>query len=159
VDHPPVTISIINLSQRPEAIEQLARWHFQQWQSLYPADDVGDFAAELQQSLGLAQIPSTWILADPQTVYGSVSIFERDLDSDTTLTPWLANLWVHPELRGKGWGRRLVQHTCTQARLAGIARLHLFTTEHAQYYAAMGWQTLYEGDSHGQAITVMRYTA
>jgi predicted N-acetyltransferase YhbS len=148
-------LEIIDLSLYPGAIRQLAVWHYRQWYSLYPSDTIDLFAEDLGKSLGPEPVPSTWVLVEQESVYGSVSVIEYDLDSDRTQSPWLSSLWVHPSVRGFGWGKKLVEHACAQASLAGIRRLYLFTPEHTEFYLALGWKTLYETKSQGAAITVM----
>jgi len=42
---------------------------------------------------------------------------------------YLQDLFVSPELRGSGIGRRLIEHVYAQARAAGAARVHWLTHE------------------------------
>jgi GNAT superfamily N-acetyltransferase len=148
-------LEIVDLSRCPAAIRPLAEWHYREWYSLYPRDTIDTFAEDLGKSMGPEPVPSTWVLVEEQAVYGSVSIIQYDLDTDLTRTPWLSSLWVHPAVRGGGWGKKLLRHACLQAYRAGIPRLYLFTPEHTAFYLAQGWQTLYQTQSQGSAITVM----
>lgn len=150
-----IVADILPLSARPQAIDILARAHLSEWRELYPEDTVASFATDLERSLGSDPVPSTWVLVAGTRVIGSVSLIEHDLDSRPELTPWLANLWVDREWRGRGLGKRLVLHACEQGRLRGLERLYLYTPEHALFYEALGWETLAVSTKNGVAITLM----
>ncbi|MDO8861055.1 GNAT family N-acetyltransferase [Haliea sp. E1-2-M8] len=146
---------ILPLSDMPQAIDILAEAHLAEWRELYPEDTVASFAEDLAHSLGTDPVPSTWVLVAGSAVIGSVSLVEQDLDSRPELTPWLANLWVDREWRGRGLGKRLVLHACEQGRLRGLERLYLYTPEHAAFYQALGWETLAISTKNGVPITLM----
>lgn len=150
-----IVADILPLSDRPQAIDILATAHLAEWRELYPGDTVASFARDLARSLGTEPIPSTWVLAAASTVIGSVSLIAQDLDSRPELTPWLANLWVDREWRGRGLGRQLVHHACEQGRLRGLERLYLYTPEHASFYQRLGWEHLANSSKNGVAITLM----
>ncbi|MEQ9393647.1 GNAT family N-acetyltransferase [Haliea sp.] len=152
-----IVVDILPLSACPQAIDTLARAHLEEWRELYPEDTVDSFAADLARSLGGDPVPSTWALVAAGVAIGSVSLIEQDLDSRPELTPWLANLWVDREWRGRGLGKRLVLHACEQGRLRGLERLYLYTPEHATFYQALGWEVLAASTKNGVAITLMSY--
>ncbi len=146
---------ILPLNDWPQAVDILAAAHLAEWRELYPEDTVESFAEDLARSLGTQPVPSTWVLVADSTVIGSVSVIEQDLDSRPELTPWLANLWIDREWRGRGLGKQLVGHACEQGRLRGLERLYLYTPEHAAFYQALGWETLAVSTKNGVVITLM----
>ena len=62
---------------------------------------------------------------------------------------WIENLWVNPELIGKGVGRELFSHAAAQARRRGYTILQLEADPNARgFYEKMG---LYQvGERHSQ---------
>lgn len=134
----------------------LARWHFAEWQALYPGDSVESFATDLARCRDDRHLPLTWVLLDEAgTLAGSVSILESDLDSEPRLTPWLANLWIHPDARQRGLGSRLLAHACDVCWQHGNRALYLYTPDQAAFYLARGWQVVRHREFSGVRITIM----
>ncbi|WP_206099534.1 hypothetical protein [Rheinheimera riviphila] len=50
-------MQLINLRKNPQAIPQIAQWHFDEWHALFPERTLADFAAELAESLQSDDIP------------------------------------------------------------------------------------------------------
>ncbi|PLW83722.1 N-acetyltransferase [Kineobactrum sediminis] len=148
---------IFNLASYPQAIDELAGHHYREWEYLYPDDTIASFAADLSRPPGADTLPTTWVLTADKQVMGSVSLLEHDLDTDSHWSPWLANLWVHQDWRGRGLGKRLVLHACEQGVAAGFTTLYLYTAEHAAFYAGMGWQQLRSTHKNGVPITIMSF--
>lgn len=136
--------------------EELARWHLAEWQALYPDDSVATFAADLARCRGDGNLPFTWVLLDTaDAVAGSVSLLENDLAGEPQLTPWIANLWVHPAARRRGLGSRLLQHACDASRQRGDSVTYLYTTDQVAFYLSRGWGIVRKSRLSGQAITIM----
>ena len=56
---------------------------------------------------------------------------------------FIENIGIEPQLHGKGWGRRLVDHAATEAAHLGLPALRLYTnaamTENLSMYAHLGF--------------------
>ncbi|GAA5523907.1 hypothetical protein Maes01_00456 [Microbulbifer aestuariivivens] len=163
----PFNMRIDNLDHYPEAVERLADWHFEEWRHLYPDHSREDFAHDLRRCLEQAMIPSTWVLVSEDAgeagreqtgngeIWGSASVVEEDMDNNRDLGPWLANVFVHPHYRGRGFGSALVRHVMAQCRAAGMESLYLFTPDQQGLYASLGWQALRVESYHGEQVTIM----
>lgn len=149
--------TICNLASYPQAIDELAGHHYAEWVHLYPDDTIASFAADLSRPPGVNSLPATWILTVDKQVVGSVSLLDYDLDTDSRWSPWLANLWVHQDWRGRGLGKRLALHACGQGVAAGFTTLYLYTAEHAAFYTDMGWRQLRSTHKNGVPITIMSF--
>ena len=148
-------------------IERLARWHVEQWGSLYDPEvwnlDVArrEFRQDLETPSG--ELPVTILArstesAGPDALRGSVSLVPSDdLEGHEHLGPWLASLYVPTEYRGRGVGGRLVDEALATARRYGIDTLHLFTVDHQDWYRHRGFDavaTTWTGPRRHQ-VTVM----
>jgi ribosomal protein S18 acetylase RimI-like enzyme len=54
-----------------------------------------------------------------------------------------ATIWdvvIHPDYRGTGWGRKLVESILTHPRLRKVERVYLMTTNQQEFYEKIGFQ-------------------
>ena len=144
-----------NLIAYPQALDQLARWHFAEWHYLYPEQSLQDFADDLERSLRGAPVPATWVLVDAQGIWGSASVIEQDMSTNQHLGPWLASVYVHPEKRGCGLGRQLITTVTQQCQLNGLSDLYLFTPGQENFYLGLGWKRLRRETYQGETVTIM----
>lgn len=101
------------------------------------------------------QVPFTLVLHADSQLLGSVSVLTEDPPASPSLTPWLANLYVKPQARGRGGGQTLVAGAVRHAASLGIERLYLFTLEHEAFYASLGWTTVAQVNQASGPFTVM----
>ncbi|MGH7066783.1 MAG: GNAT family N-acetyltransferase, partial [Acetobacteraceae bacterium] len=87
---------------------------------------------------------------------GTASLTARGLASRPDLTPWLANLFVPPALRGRGHAARLVARVEAAAWVARIPALWLVTRSARGLYARLGWQEIGPADYYGEPAILMR---
>lgn len=150
-------MQLINLKLQPQAIPQIAQWHFDEWRALFPEKTLADFAAELAESLQSDDIPQTWLLLDAgHNVCGTGSLLLRDMKTNHHLSPWLANIFLRPESRGQGLGRALVLQLMQQARQRGVPVLYLFTEDQQAFYEKLGWQLHHRELYEGEWVSVMQ---
>lgn len=148
-------MQIIKLADVPEVIGTLARWHFDEWHTLYPEETLEDFQAELAASTTQGTVPSTFVAQVDGNVVGSISLLSHDMDIDEPWAPWLANLYVHPDNRQQGVGKQLIQHLIAFARRNSLDQLYLFTPSSRDYYEALGWTLLRRQSYKGQQVDIM----
>jgi N-acetylglutamate synthase-like GNAT family acetyltransferase len=149
-------MQLINLKLQPQAIHQIAQWHFDEWHALFPERTLADFAAELTESMHSHTIPQTWLLLDEQqNVCGTGSLLLQDMNTNQHLSPWLANIFLLPECRGRGLGRALVQQLMQEASQLGVTVLYLFTEDQQSFYEKLGWQLHHRELYEGEWVSVM----
>ena len=144
-----------NLIDHPEIVEKLAHWHYTEWAGLYPEENLQDFIRDLKDSMQGEGIPTTWVLLDEEGVWGSVSILEQDMKTNTDLGPWLANLYIHPDRRGLGLGRALVKAALERCREKKIEELFLFTHSQEHFYETLGWKIIKKEMYQGETVSIM----
>jgi GNAT superfamily N-acetyltransferase len=148
-------MEIMDLKEQPEHASALAHWHYREWFQLYPQETIEDFFTDISSCLRDGIVPSTFI-AKNDDLLGSVSIIEHDMDTRPELTPWLANVFVTPENRGKGIATRLIKHAMLAAGKAGLERLYLFTPDNEAFYRKLGWSTLCKERYQGHDVAIMQ---
>jgi len=147
---------IIDLHDKPEYIPTLAAWHHQEWGHLNPGDSLETRIEKMREYLSSKPIPKMLIWIEAQAVIGSAGVLACDMDTRPELTPWLASVFVKPELRGKGIGSLLVKGVMDYAARQGFSELFLFTPDQEAFYQKLGWQTISREEYRGVHVSVMR---
>jgi predicted N-acetyltransferase YhbS len=142
------------LADCPQHIPVLAAWHNAQWSYLDVGVSVAQRAAALRKH-GRGIVPMTLVALSGDTLLGSASLIQHDMDTRMDLWPWLASVYVDPPYREQGIGSALVQAIVDQATLQGFPALYLFTPDRAAFYERLGWQALERTVYRGYAQTVM----
>lgn len=101
-------------------------------------------------------IPSTYILHEENTFIGSYQILMEDLDSRPDLYPWLANVYIKKEYRGKGYGRKCIEHAIKTIKDMNLSKIYLFT-EHRNLYEKFGFTLLEEVETFGNEKEYLYY--
>ena len=151
-----VAMSLVYLRDCPEFFPLVARWIWDEWSELLAQKTPEDFEAWFRAGGRGCGLPTTLVLIEDGEPVGTVSLESDDMDLRPDLTPWLASLYVVPSHRGHGFGRKLVRAAEEEARSLGITRLYLYTPEHEEFYAALGWERFVQCDYRATAVTVMR---
>lgn len=148
-------MEIVALPERPEAIVTCARWAFETW-----GGDRVDSAAEAarlwRKELAAPGLPLRWVAVAGSEVLGMASLVADDLPARPDLTPWLADVFVPPERRGRGIATALVGTVERAAAGRGLTKLYLHTEHAVGLYARLGWREIgRERDGHDRPVTLM----
>src|SRR5688500_913645 len=104
----------------------VAGWIWHEWARHEPGVSRGDRDAVVHAALQGARMPYFAVARADGMPVGCASILATDLPTRPDLGPWLANVYVHPDGRGRGLGTALVEHATAYA--AGFADvLYLYT--------------------------------
>jgi N-acetylglutamate synthase-like GNAT family acetyltransferase len=151
-------MQLLNLLECSHFIPTIALWHFHEWHALFPHKSVEDFAADLRESLQQDGLPQTWVLLDEQGVaIGTASLLLSDMTTNQQLSPWLANIYIHPLQRGKGLGKQVVLHVMAEARQRELSKLYLFTEDQQAFYEKLGWELHHREFYENHWVAVMQY--
>lgn len=144
------------LEDRPEAIQQIAEWHFRQWGWKVPGETVDSVRTKLQGYLNRHCIPLAVLAITNDEIVGTASLKYREMDIYPDKEHWLGGVFVSAEHRGKGVATRLVSKSLEMARALGVKVLHLQTEQmDGGLYAKLGWKPLEQIQYKGQQVLVM----
>jgi predicted N-acetyltransferase YhbS len=135
-------MEIVNLYDNQYCIPTVAGWIYAEFiEHLRPGISLDDVTAALR---GRRQhtMPLTFVAMIDEQCIGTVSLVVNDLKARQDLTPWLASLYVRPDLRGQGVARRLIDHVIDAAAALGFQMLYLRTETAAAYYTRLGWRKI-----------------
>jgi GNAT superfamily N-acetyltransferase len=136
-------------------IPTLARWHYEEWDSLNPNSSVEMYVQRLQSHLGRKRIPTTFVASSRGIPIGSASLVTHDMATRTDLSPWLASVYVVPGYRGQGIGSALVHRVVKEAQELGVDTLYLFTPDREGFYTSLGWSTIEHIEYRGRQVVIM----
>lgn len=92
------------------------------------------------------RLPSALVACQGGTFAGSVLLIDDDLPDRPRLTPWIAALWVEPDLRRRGVGLTLIAAARHHAVRLGYEICYLNATEEkSSYYEARGFRRIASG--------------
>jgi predicted N-acetyltransferase YhbS len=144
------------LADHPEFVPVLAAWHHAEWARYYAAWPLEQVAAELASHTGRCQVPTTFVAVGDGRPLGSASLIVADLDGWEHLSPWLASVFVAPDHRGQGIGKRLVERVAEEATRLGFPAVYLWTPGQRDYYERLGWECVETVRRPLAEVTVMR---
>lgn len=147
---------ICELTARDD-IDFMAEWLFAVWGSYNPGETLdtcrADLLAGLERNVG---IPKTFVYRQGGALAGWASILAVDIFERPDLGPWLGNLIVLPEFRGRGIARKLIRHVMDYAQ--GVTDvLYLYTDNLQAVYEHMGWQAMEEIYIGDKPVMVMQW--
>jgi N-acetylglutamate synthase-like GNAT family acetyltransferase len=148
-------MKIIDLKEKPENIDTLARWHHEEWAYLNPNGSIEQRKEKMQNYLDNTLIPSTYVGEKGGKLVGSAAIVAQDMDTHPELSPWLASVFVDPVQRNQGFGAMLVNHITEKAKADNIKTLYLFTPDKESFYTKLGWSALAKEKYRGYSVTIM----
>jgi predicted N-acetyltransferase YhbS len=143
------------LADHLELAPLLAAWHHREWADLLPGWSLEQAEADLRAHTNRRCIPTTFVALEQDRPLGSASLLVSDLDGWEHLSPWVASVYVVPERRGRGVGRRLVDRATLEARTLGVSTVYLFTAAQQGYYGRLGWSPLVHTKHHGREVVIM----
>lgn len=156
-------LSICSLKDCPQYLDQLVRWHHNEWQMLSPSASLEKRKQKLRQHLEAYPIPQTFVatLTAPdtvtsQTLVGSASLVRYRFSRSAESPPWLTNVYVAEEFRGRGFGGQLVDWVENFAADKGFADLYLFTRDRKDFYLSRGWSLERRARLSGYDVDIMR---
>lgn len=133
-------MKIYNLADKLEYLDEICRLTEEEWGKYKDLDEF-----ELKISRKKQKIKSLFsennycklILLDGDSLVGFISIFPKDGDERSDLSPWYATMYVKKEYRGKGYSKILNDAILDEARNRGFSKIYL-KSELKNYYEKFG---------------------
>jgi GNAT superfamily N-acetyltransferase len=150
------------LSDYPEFVPVVARWHWQEWGHTDPGGTVSGWEAGLARQAGAHRIPGTLVAVEAGSPVGAVCLVETDMPGHppvAALSPWIKGLYVEESVRRHGYGRLLMSRCEAWAAELGHDALYLFTERGSaaeRLYTKTGWQLVRHDQYEGIEAAVMR---
>ena len=142
-------IQILPLDECSQYAAICAHWSYGQWAAQRGTSFDINLLAYKERAASKV-LPRVFVICIDSFPVGMVSVKENDMRSRPDLSPWLSALYVMPEYRKTGIGRRLIEHAKEYARSLGYTVIYLFIDASDEsrlttYYENLGW--VYVGES------------
>lgn len=138
-----------------QLVETMTGWMYQWWgqREGYTREAVRLY---VRRSCQRDRLPRTYGLFLGDRLIGMYQLRLEDLFVRPDVYPWLANVYLEPDFRGRGYGRMLLMSVRENAmQLTGFDELFLYTT-HEGLYEPFGWQLVEEIDTHLEGARMQR---
>jgi len=151
---PAMTCQVQQLSECPEHTEAVANWIFRQWWSRRH-DSVEIVLGWLRTHTEKDKVPYTVVALVSGIPVGSCSVIENDCVHRPQYSPWVAAVFVKPEMRHLGIASIILQEAAAIARRADVKGLYIdCLAATAPLYEKNGWN-LYEREVGDKDSVVM----
>jgi GNAT superfamily N-acetyltransferase len=142
------SVEISDLQARPEWADTIASRAWNAWWT-DSGVSLSEYRAHLDPMIEGDDIPLALVANEHERYLGSVLLIENDLDDRPQYSPWIAALWVEPEVRRNGIAAKLIEAARYEARRRGYGQCYLCATpENSPYYLARGFEQI-ESDVSG----------
>lgn len=120
----------------------MTRWMYEWWgeKEGYCIEEIAHMMAHSVNTMRLPQTYTIWL---ENQLVGMYQFSLHDLDCRPDLYPWLCNVYLIPEVRGKGILYEVMAQVKQSMIQMGWSNLYLFTT-HTGLYEKLGWQFIEE---------------
>ena len=109
----------------------------------------------MENSCEKQRFPRTYGLYFGETLIGMFQFTLSDMDIRPNIYPWLANLFIDPAYREKGYSEFLIRSVQAEAERAGLQELFLYTA-HVGLYERYGWEFVGEIDTFRKTPRMQR---
>jgi predicted N-acetyltransferase YhbS len=154
------SIEIESLAPESGLPAMIAALQFANWGRSTGYDSAEAYERFLCDAARSSRLPAVLVAQRAGKFLGSVNLLVHEMTTRPLLSPWLAQLFVIGEERGRGIGSALVQACLARFAELGFARVHLYTaasTTLPAYYTALGWKTIEEVEYLGKMRAVMAF--
>ncbi|WP_255253181.1 GNAT family N-acetyltransferase [Brevibacillus laterosporus] len=135
-------IEVFELRNKMEYFDEAVKVYWNQWGSQSNYKFYHD--CMFNSCTSNCDLPRFYIAVRNNSIVGTYAILRNDLISRQDLFPWLACLYVVPELRGNRVGSILLKHAKEETKRLGLTKLYL-STDLEGYYEKYNWTFLTTG--------------
>jgi GNAT superfamily N-acetyltransferase len=139
----PASVTVELLADRPELIDPVAMMRWREWGHPPAPEDPDFWRRTTRAEAGTDALPVTCVAVDASgRALGAVGLDVYDIEERQETSPWIAGMIVHPELRGLGVGKALMDRLERWAVAHGFDEAWVATERARGFYERCGWRWL-----------------
>ncbi|MBQ7399486.1 MAG: GNAT family N-acetyltransferase [Clostridia bacterium] len=137
-------LQIIRLENKNNDIfEKVVDWNYNWW-GKDSGKSVEEVRCSMEHSVNTERLPQTFVALLDGVPCGMYQLsMSDDLRGRPDIYPWLINVYVDENYRGRDICRKLMETVKEKAKNAGLTELYLYT-HHVGLYEKFGWE--FDGD-------------
>ena len=147
---------IVYLSEIPEVISEASELLYNEFKRFVSGRNIKDIEKSLKERTNTNRLPLALTMMKNNEFIGIVSLKIFDLAGYENYSPWLASLYVKPEHRNKGCGKKLIYRLIDEAVKLNYKELYLYTDLYEKIYQNCGWKKIKSETHKTIPITIMR---
>jgi predicted N-acetyltransferase YhbS len=149
-------VRVVDLTERPTVIGTLVDWFASEWPEYARRRGRNGLQQDFEDALAAEPLPRVWLAVSDRTPVGTVALRETSVCSHAVRSPWLAGLYVAPEMRGQGIGNLLVFTLLSHASGLGYREIFAGIRRRGRLFCDPDWEELERTDVHGESVLIVR---
>ncbi|MCF8001233.1 MAG: GNAT family N-acetyltransferase [Halanaerobiales bacterium] len=146
------------LKNKKEHLETVNSWLYKQWGHHDLNGSEKEWLVKRRKKLNNNKLmPIIFVALKDETPVGTASIVKNDMETHLELEPWMANVYVRKDKRGKGYGTKLVERILKEAKQCSFSEIYLFTPDKKTFYQRIGWELYGHEDYRNELVDIMKY--
>ncbi len=150
-------IKVARLADHPEFLYLIVQWVHDQW-SKYSGRTYEETQAQFEHEGRSDELPVSLIAIEDECVIGLISLREKEtIDHDPLVSPWLSNVYVTEDARGKNVASKLCKAMEGVAKEMGFYTIYLgCEIESDSLYHRLGYQEYNRTHHQNQTAYLLR---
>lgn len=128
-----------------EQVKFIADSNFTYWKKFNPILDYEESTGNIVAMRGNKnKLPIGVALVNDDKIIGFCTLRENRLKNHLDINPWLCNVMIMDEYKGKGYAKTMLDYACQKFKTFGYDRVYSWTDQVPEFYKKLGWK--YEGE-------------
>ena len=128
-----------------EQVKFIADSNFTYWKKFNPILDYEESTGNIVAMRGNKnKLPIGVALVNDDKIIGFCTLRENRLKNHLDINPWLCNVMIMEEYKGKGYAKTMLDYACQKFKTFGYDRVYSWTDQVPEFYKKLGWK--YEGE-------------
>lgn len=127
-----------------EQVKFIAETNYNYWKKYNPSLDYNESTGNIiAMRNNINKLPLGIALVDGNKIIGFCTLRENRLKNHLNLNPWLCNVMIFDEFKGKGYAKTMLNFACEKFKTFGYNKVYSWTDQVPDFYKKLGWK--YEG--------------
>lgn len=147
-------IKLYNVKDCIEDLDEIMEWSYEEWGQFFRSSKEDKISKMKKIIENGEEFPQIYVLKEDGVLVGSFTIKDKDLEG-SDLSPWIACVLVKKELRGKGYGR-IVLENIKKIIDEKYPKIYLFTSL-VGFYEKIGFEYIKDVTHNGEVDRLYEY--